>query len=495
MASKKTGLKASARENQQAYARHVYEQAIRKVRLAHRWRAADGRSAFGALNRVAYVDKKGRDPRKLSIEDASVLASKLYGFLQEVAPRLKELGVSRGELCRRAGLCGRAIKQPTDTLPEDAKELYRLTLPPGVDARKRGIRVSAVKYLNLIEVLAAVLSDNVERVADRLLRNTSLHPMSKTAGEWSDMDLVQAHLQRIVNDLDRDFELLKTYRRTAELKCKWIDEGGQLGWPLWHIGDDHFSRFSDSLSAEDIEAHRVERIAAADVSQAFYRRHAHFGRKLDSGWWLYGFETGALQDDEFFCVPHAPLGHVLMWNLPDRRKDRVAYELAVKQQVQDMRRNPANLALPDDDWDQGKACPTGQTGGRTRNWQSQEFFWLLAYPHPDGKRLVPTLYRAGEEGGAYMVPLDMEVLDTLSDAVCVSPNEHCSVIDRLAALLLDVGDDDLNPIDRNFRRTARWLLDNPILKLQREREDRSRRLEEVFRADSRPAAQRSATKQ
>lgn len=489
--TKKTSLKTTAGEIQHADARQIYEQAIRKVQLAHRWRAADGRSAFGALNRAAYGDKKGRDPRKLSIEDASVLASKLHAFLQDVAPRLKELGVSRGELCRRAGLCGRAVKQSADTLPEDAKELYRLTLPPGADARKRGIRVGAVKYLNLIEKLADVLGDNVEQVADRLLRGTSLHPMSKTAAEWSDMDLVQAHLQRIVNDVDRDFDLLKAYRRTAELKCRWIAEGGQLSWPLYDFSD----LYSDGQSAEKIEAYRAERTIAADLSQAFYRRHEHFGLRLDYGWWLYGFEQGAIQFDHFFYVPHAPLGHVLMWNLPDRRNDRVAYELAVKQQVQELRSTPADLALPIDDWDHANACPTGQTAERTGNAQLQEFFWLLAYPHPDGKRMVPTLYRAGEEGGAYMVPLDMEVMDTLSDAVWVSADEHCSLVDRLAALLTEVGDDGLNPIERNMRRTAAWFLDNPILKQQREREERSRRLGEAFRTESRPAARRKPTKQ
>ena len=489
MANKKSALKASTPGTQQKDASRMYEEAIRKVRLAHRWRAADGRSAFGALNRAAFGDTKGRDPRKLSIEDASVLATKLYVYLQEVAPRLKELGVSRGELCRRAGLCGRAIKQPTDSLPEDAKELYRLTLPPGSDAHKRGIRVGAVKYLNLIEVLTAVLGDNVEPVADRLLRGTSLHPMSKTAGEWSDMDLVQAHLQRIVNDLDRDFELMKSFRRTAELKSQWIGEGSQESWPLWDFSD----LYVDG-GTEDIDAYRAGRIAAADPRQAFYRRHERFGRRLDSGWWFYGFETGALQDDEFFYVPHAPLGHVLMWDLPDRREDRVAYEMAVKKQVQSFRRHPENLVLPNDDWDPSKACPIGQTGGRTDNWQLQECFWLLAYPHPDGKRLVPTLYRAGEDGGAYMVPLDMEVLDTLSDAVWVSANEHCSVVDRLAALLTEIGEDGLNPIERNMRRTAAWLLDNPILKLQGDREARSRRLDEAFRAESRPVTSRQSTK-
>ncbi len=232
MTKRKTAVDASRCDGQQADASQVYEQAIRKLRLAHRWRAADGRSAIGELNRAAYGDKKGIGRRKLSIEDASVLAGKVYGFLQEVAPRLKELRISRGELCRRAGFCR---PDAADTLPEDAKELHRLTLPPGTDPRRRGIRVGPEKYLKLIEVLAAVLSENVEQLADRLLSDTSLHP--RAVGEWSDMEKVQSQLQRIVNEVDLDFDLLKSFRRTAELKSKWIGEGSQVGWPLWDFSD------------------------------------------------------------------------------------------------------------------------------------------------------------------------------------------------------------------------------------------------------------------
>lgn len=472
MTAKKTALKASTPESQQMEAHRLSEQAIRKHQLAHRWRAADGRSAFGELSRAAHGDRKGRDRRRLGIEDASILAGRLYDFLQEVGPQLKGRGVSRGELCRRAGLCGRS-KHSADRQPEDAKELHRLTLPPGVDARKRGIRVGAWKYLNVVEVLAAALDGSVEHVADRLLRGTSLHPLSKTASEWSDMDKIQALLQRMVNDVDRDFGLTQLFQRTAELKSKWNFEGSHVSWPLY--GPDH----PEGDSARDLDKFRDERVAAMDPKQAFYRRNQFFGQRTDMGWWLYGFDTDALQGDDFFYVPHAQLGHMLIWDLPDRREDQFAYELAVKRKLEEIRRDPANLALPDDGWDGIGKCPAGQTG--TRNWRLQSVFWLLAYPHPDGGRLVPTLYMAGEEGGAYMVPLDIEVLDTLSDAVWVSGTHHCSVIERLLTLLVEKGKDGLNPIERNMRRTAEWMPHNPVLKRQREREDHSGRLDEVFR--------------
>lgn len=84
----------------------VFEQAMRRVKLFDRWLAADGRSAWSELNRAAYGDQKGRDPRKLTLDDRTIVAQRMHVYLEEVAPRLKERGISRGELCRRAGFGG-----------------------------------------------------------------------------------------------------------------------------------------------------------------------------------------------------------------------------------------------------------------------------------------------------------------------------------------------------------------------------------------------------
>jgi len=467
---------------------------MRNLRLSHRHKIANGKSAWSELNRAAHGDGKSAGPRKLAIEDASVLASELYVFLKEVEPRLKQLGVSRGELCRRAGFTRTAEKK----LPEDAKELHRLTLPPDVDARQRGIRVGAEKYEAVIRQLTKALGDNVELVADRLLRGTSLHRFSKSPGEWSDLEKVQSRLQVIVDNLDQDFDLLKTYRRTAQLKSKWITDGGLLGWPLYDLDP---CQVSDP-TVEEIQSYRADCTAAADLDQAYYRRNQSVGHRIPwGGWWLFGFESNAIQGDEFFFVPHAPLGHVLMWDLPDRRADRASYDLAVSKQVSDKRQlldiknTPGELIDPSDDWDATRARPTGQTSAAANDGvQLQYHFWLLAYPHPVSNALVPTLFQAGEEGGAYMLPLDMDAMDMLSNAVWVSSTQHCNVIEWLKTTLTDIGEDGLDPIERNMRRTAPWLLDNPILRRQRESEDRSRRLDDVFRADSRSVARLKPTK-
>ncbi len=492
MATKQSGPTASAPTPEQVDPGHLYQRSMRNVLNAHRHRVASGRSAWGELNREAYGDGKGRNPRKLALHDASVLASNLHVFLKEVEPRLIQVGASRGELCRRA------FKHTAAKHPDDAKELHRLTLPPSKDPRQRGIRVGAEKYVALIDVVTRALGDNVELVADRLLRGTSLHRFSKSPDEWSDLEKVQSRLQGIVDDLDRDFDLSTTYRRTAELKLKWVNEGGHLGWPLYDLDTVH----SDNPGDCEIELFRADCAAAADPKQAYYRRHQYVGHRTQwGGSSLYGCESNALQGDEFFYVPHAPLGQLLLWDLPDRRGDRASYDLAVRKQVSDKRQlldlwsTPGVLVDPRDDWDETRDRPSGQTGHQIADTHLQYHFWLLAYPHPVSNALVPTLYQPGEEGGVYMLPLDTDALDMLSNAVWVSQAEQCNVIEWLKATLIDQGADGFDPIERNMRRTAPWLLHNPVLKRQRELEKSSRRLDEVFRADGRPMVRRQSTKQ
>ncbi|QOQ83817.1 hypothetical protein INP81_08280 [Comamonas thiooxydans] len=235
---------------------------------------------------------------------------------------------------------------------------------------------------------------------------------------------------------------------------------------------------SSSLETEELRA-TLE--MAADPEQAYYQLKNNHGRRLDAhrGWWTNWHDCGHLQDDEFFYVPHAPLGHALIWDLPYRRNDPIAYQLAVHQQLADIRSVPENLKLPYDDWDDITKRPVGQTINRSdMNAALQYHFWLLAYPHPDGSGVVPTLYQAGEEGGAYVAPLDMNIIDMLRDAVWVTTDSHESMLDRLTTLLTDGGDDPQGcSIERALRRTATWLPHNPVLKRHQAQSERSRALD------------------
>lgn len=293
------------------------------------------------------------------------------------------------------------------------------------------------------------------------------------------MELIQISLQKIVDKVDAEFNLFATYRQTAELKCKGVEAGEKSCWPL----DTPQELTPDNSIETDREAYRQAYAIAADPSQAFLRRNRYYGRRSEyQGWYLDGSETGALQDDEFFYVPHAPLGQMLLCNLPDPCENRADYAHAVDKQVNEMQQAFSNpFAVPKDGWDAERKVPYGQTSQGDDDVALQYHFWLLAYPHPDGKRLVPTLYQPGEEGGAYLLPLDIECLEMLADVIWVSKTSHCNALEYLKKLLVDQGEDGMNPIERNLRRTAGWLAENPISKRERAQQESSRRLDRIFR--------------
>jgi hypothetical protein len=446
-------------------------QAIRKIRMAERWKAGNGRDPWSELCSRAYGDGSAI-PRKLTHEDAHKIARQLHDYLEEIAPKLKSLGISKTDLCSPFG-------NDKDG-PMDSKELHRLTLSKNADAAKRGIRVDAAKYVQFIEALALRLGESVSLVAAPILRNTSLHPLARSEDELTDIDRIQILLQEMVDKIDDEFNLTATYNETAALKCQNVRAGEMLCWPL----EMPYELTQDGMDETNRDAYDKAYAVAYDPKQAFLRRSRYYGRHNEhQSWHLYCFETGALQDDEFFYVPHAPLGHMLIWDLPDRRVNRVDYARAVDLQLARMQRAAGSpFALPADEWDAERKMPRGQTSQGNDDVALQHHFWLLAYPHPDRKRLVPTLYQPGEEGGAYVLPLDTAGLSMLTDVVAVSSTSHCNALEHLKRLLLDLGEDGMNPIERNLRRTAAWLTENPVVKHERTKKEVSRRLDQLFRS-------------
>lgn len=427
---------------------------------------SDGRDALGQLLLAARGDTKGNSPKKMTHAEAAVLARRMYDYLQSIEAELKLRGVSKSALCHRA------------FNHDDSKELSRLTLPPGADPVKRMVRVGAQNYLLLIQALAGALERNVSVVAGEILRGTKYQPLSKTGQEWSLIEKVQLALQNIVDKLDQEFGWFASYQLTAQQKCQGIEEGGTDCWPL-SPPDSFMDDVLEKRSPEEQQQYELGFKVASDPSQAYIRRNQFYGgRGEGADWFLYGFETDVLQNDELFFVPHSPLGYLLLWDLPDRTRGTAQYHSAVAEKLAD-RRKWYHLVPPIDEWDADEKEPYGQTHTDLMN-----YFWILAYPHPNGGRLVPTLYCSGEEGGAYVLPLGMEGLMMLDDAVWHTSNEHCSALKRIQQMLIDIGEDGMNPIERAMRRTGPWLTHNPILKKHALKQANSRQLDALLWPDA-----------
>lgn len=92
--------------------------------------------------------------------------------------------------------------------------------------------------------------------------------------------------------------------------------------------------------------------------------------------------------------------------------------------------------------------------------------WLIIYPSPDHSGVMPMIYIAVEECGPIIVPLDAVTLSAMRRMYWVEDDQTVITwLDHIKRLLL--ADAGRGILDR-LRRTAPWLAQNPLLKMERQ---------------------------
>lgn len=424
---------------------------LARLQRQPRDRMSDGRGAWHELRRASQgtSDLVGK---KLPGPVADRIARQLHEALELATPVLAEAGVSMTQLARTA----------FGEQAADSKNIARLCLPPGADPVKRGIRRSALQFRQLIGAIAQHTGQNEELLADEVLAGTPLHPATASTPGFDELDHIVLALGGIVNAVDKEFGLFGTFARTAQARQKNLEAGGSLCWPQYDL--------EPPLDESDLERYRQDRTRAADPKQAWWAEDEAFGMPGECHWQPRGFGSGVLQDESFFYVPHFLLGEVLLWDLPDPHADRALYELAVARELEKLRTCGGLGTVPSDEFDAEARKPAGQTyspapSGHISAASLQYCWWLAIYPDPRGRRLVPVLYQPGEEGGAYLMPLDLQALGMLRHAISATPDGAMPLSQRLRQLLSDPE----APILQAFRRTAPWLAHNPLLQWEERR--------------------------
>jgi len=416
------------------------EQLLARFRLARAARQTHDRQYAHAVRTL-----KRDHENKLTMTQAAEFATRLDGIL---AARAAQLAGRKGELCERA--LGPGI---------GSKELYRLTLPAGADPGKRRLRLDFRKYDQIVKELCAITREPVDRVRGELLRGSSRDPMLGAPDRWSDIDVVVAALEDIATRLSERHRWAEDYERTATVR---LESHGRLHWPLYEP-DKSPPESKSSVLYEEWQ-HRMA--ATVDSLQMFYlmrpyevEPHAAWSQRRSCAAYL---DAGHLQGTDFFFVPHAFIGWALLWDMPTAHADPVAYQVARLTQLAECRAN-AILQPPSDEWDAATQAPSGQLDPINRA-DLQYAIWLVAYPHHlDHSRIVPALYQAGEEGGAWLLPIDSDSLAAVADAVWYNDERDLTLLERLKELLLAPGGDGPSIIERALDRTGSWLAHNPVL--------------------------------
>jgi hypothetical protein len=333
-------------------------------------------------------------------------------------------------------------------------------------------------YCSVVSAIEKLTQRRHGEFIHRLVEGTACDDLRNAAERWRDLDRLVVALESLVSGFDKEFGWTETYRRTLELRTEGIKSGDVLSWPLSEL--DRTSAEQDGPEALEKYLEALE--GEANGTAAFYRSRPQSYAPSPRQTAVQYIDMGAIQDSEFFFVPHAPVGHVALWDLPQRRADVLAHERQLVGELQWMRLSPHYLNLPDDEWDASAQCPTGQLRPASDS-HLQYHVWLIVYPLPGTAgdrtlRIGPALYQAGEESGAWIMPLTSANLAAVADAAWVDRTRHSTLLDRLAELLL-MGEADPHSLAACLRRTGGWLKHNPVMKAEQRRVELQQQLRQI----------------
>lgn len=443
-----------------------------------------GNHAWGRLKKA----------RKLKPDDRKEIAKAMYQLLEE----LKQ---------RRPTLClGKLVMDARLSVGLNSKELYRLTLPPGEDPIKRGLRADAQKYLRLLKAIQKHTGENLAQLAERLTWATSLHPRQAQGTEESER--MANYLQEAINRIDLEFKeasggdsLFETFMKTARIKTDMAKQGGQLRWPYYDFDPDYddndssnrvselvfgpASSFLPSRFPPDLIPQRED---DSETRYAYWQRDYVFP-------WLAGkntdpYPSGVAHHEALMHLPRIYLGLVDWdsWHEVNRGAEdgaqangdfiQIREALGERQkkigilkshvgelgEIRDPETGHAHIAHrhpKTGEWIQGLS---GEYDGEFHLVHESAHLWLVIYPSPDNTTLLPVLYQPMEEGGTVLTLLTQRSLGSLRGMPFVDAGEPRSLYERIKELMRFSSD---RAIYKAWQETAKDVLDNPLLRAYR----------------------------
>ena len=411
----------------------------------------DGRRAWDSIE-LWRQEKKER----LEKSDRETIGRNLWSEFEKYKYEHKG---KLGELFGKAGL--------------EPKEKARLTLPPGKSGKD--LRTEVAPYLQLIKALANQTGEDIELLADRVLFGTKFHPVSSS--KLQETQLILDALQVAVDRIDQEFHLWE--------QCKTIEE----------IRKPREEPYEEALRS-DGEADRVEEEKHPDASGAHlagtpvekwwplekFLLHYLQSEKLDNerkpvnAFWLKTYQyndpwaAGVWSGESIFFFPHIYLGPAIDWpagKLESCEEDscwvgiRTDPEPFVKfddgsqeyhVHLRDPKTEKVHHGGVEFDWDMSPAMSLAAR-------------WLIIYPDPEARRLIPAVFSRGEFIATGLLPLSARLIaefDDLNRWQYVGRDGAPTLLQRLK-VLTGFGAGDFKVKDAWRETAARFHL-NPIFK-------------------------------
>lgn len=397
--------------------------------------------------------------------DRIAIAQALYKELQTLRKVHPELRL--GEFAGNAGL----------SKDHTSRDLHRYMLPPILDnisraKQARDLRASTEGYILFLEAIQRITKENIAILADRVTWATSLHPRQIKDVEESEKLL--SSLQEAINRIDSDFQnqsaqaetLYAVFMQTAKIKIEMRKTGSLLRWPYFD-GDVPFT----DLSPDNFPQHSPYSMRLEDEID---ERYAYWHRDYESYESIgrHDYPSSLSHYETITNLPRIYLGLMVNWEQwgIDDASAKIAYRDKVRKhigEIVEIRDENTNLVRL------GYRNPeNGKLGDSLYKSSFDEdcHAWLVIYPSPDNRSLVPVIYRPNQEGGVELIYLNLRNFVSLKNTEFISKNDPISLYERIKQLM-GFGSGRFE-IEEAWKTTAPDVLQNPILRAHREKYQR-----------------------
>lgn len=372
-----------------------------------------GRQAFQSL-----LEYRG----KLTPSDREAIARNLYWEVEDYWANHPD--EERYLLLKDAGV----------TDENSTKVLPRLVLRPGEAIRaNNGPYASPEKYRWLIEALARRSGESVAALAGRVLIGSAFYPSKADVPSPSinEAHLILAALQTAADRVDAEFHVYEQCMEVARIRDElesgyWNhvrETGKKIDYEAWQTTNPGLRLPSPC---------GPEQALLIDEDNALWWPLDHYLDEPDGqgGWRLIGpknafWAKGGTPSDhytsqvesgkDFFYFPHAYLGPALCWG----KTPRTYFFDASYDEI-------PGMPVPSACWDELSSSysiseyePAGSgTLAKEYDWDDLSAnlaHWLVMYPDPALKRLVPMLYALGDSPGAQLTQLTASAIADLGN--------------------------------------------------------------------------------
>jgi hypothetical protein len=423
------------------------------------WRLRESIESSRRVEGAASLEvfkRRAKTPR-ISKRDREMIACALHFEITrlEEHPELCNGPFSRAALALQAGLAA------DDTNP--TKRLRELTLDPQLPKDKLAIRKNSLcasyrPYISLIENgLTRFSKEGIEGICARVFSGTSYAGIETDIRKNRMLTHQLANIAAKVNSIVRtilDKSLEDCFRESAILKKSAQTSGSVSNWPFIDLWEPYAENGEEVPNWESPywTGSRTNPIQDFRFGDIYYR--AILQTSLD---W----------HNTVVCLPRVYLGcaiHLPSWlgdwqGAPHRSEylaaiDNCTRAIAEQRSLEEQRTKVVFIG------DEGQTYQTAPSSVNNL-MEGEGHCWIVIYPSPNEKGLVPMFYWSQGEGGVHVCVLTDETIDVLANFHIASSADArvISVFERIAELLKDKA----RPIEIEWARTAFDILSNPFL--------------------------------